>query len=237
MVALELWTSNHAQFFAALGAMVFWHAIIGVGEGVITAGLVAYIAKVRPQLLGSNTLNSGDTNGDQQSTDTNKVSHCGDTDDVLFGSDTRNAPHGGGTEGVLFASSAGDALQGAGTLMQQEQHIHDKLPDANPPTAARNKNSIKSICVVLGIIAVLAAGVSFLASTHPDGLEFVYFESGIGAGIEEDVFVLMAPLSDYLLPGVDNELLATVGAGIIGVILTGVILLCIVTLLKRRASK
>ena len=237
MVALELWTSNHAQFFAALGAMVFWHAIIGVGEGVITAGLVAYIARVRPQMLGSRILNSGNTNDARQRIDAKSVLDCGDTDDVLFGSDTRNAPHGGDTNSALPGSGAGDISQEAGMLTQQSELVYDELPDTSQQVAIRSKNSLKSICVVLGIIAVLAAGVSFLASTHPDGLEFVYFESGIGAGIEEDGFVLMAPLSDYLLPGVDNEILATVGAGIIGVILTGVILLCIGTLLKRRASK
>ncbi|MCL1890742.1 MAG: PDGLE domain-containing protein [Coriobacteriia bacterium] len=156
-VALELWASNNAQFFAALGAMTFWHTIIGVGEGIITAGLIAYVAKVRPQLLGD--------------------------------------------EGALHT-----------------------------------KRSLKSICVVLGALALIAAGLSFLASTSPDGLEFVYFDSGVGAEFEEGAHAAAAPMSDYLLPGVGSELLAGIGAGIVGVVLTGALILGLVVVLKRRAG-
>jgi len=157
-VALELWASNHAHFFAALGAMTFFHALIGIGEGIVTAGLIAYVAKVRPQLL-----------------------------------DDENIPNG--------------------------------------------KRSLKSMSAVLGALAVIAAGFSFLASTHPDGLEFVYFESGIGAEFEEAAYVSMAPLSDYLLPGVGNETLAGIAAGIIGAVLTGALLFGGVVLLKRRRAQ
>ncbi len=46
-----LWLSGRAPLAAALGAMGFWHALIGLGEGAITAGLIGYLLAVRPDLL------------------------------------------------------------------------------------------------------------------------------------------------------------------------------------------
>ena len=157
LVALELWISNRAQFFAALSAMVFWHALIGIAEAFVTAGIIAYIAKVRPQLL-----------------------------------------------------------------------------DSEP---SQGRTSLKSVSVVLGVVALAATGLSFLAVTYPDGLEFVYFDSGIGEQFEGSAYVSMAPLSDYLLPGVGNDVLATIGAGIIGVVLSGAVIFAVATLLSRRSSQ
>lgn len=50
-----LWTSGRAPLVLALLTMGGWHAIIGLGEGVITAGLVSYLLAVRPDLLASGT--------------------------------------------------------------------------------------------------------------------------------------------------------------------------------------
>lgn len=49
--ATLVWTSGAAPLLPVLGAMGFWHAIIGVGEGFVTAGLVAYVLAVRPDLV------------------------------------------------------------------------------------------------------------------------------------------------------------------------------------------
>lgn len=49
--ALELWLSGKANFVIVMGAMGFWHAIIGIAEGVITAGLLGYLLSVRPDLV------------------------------------------------------------------------------------------------------------------------------------------------------------------------------------------
>lgn len=139
---LELWISGRANFAMVMGSMGFWHAIIGIGEGLITAGLVGYLLAVRPDIL-------------------DKVG------------------------------------QGA-------------------------RSSMKSVALVLFVIAVLAASFSFLASSHPDGLEFVYFEKGIGAEFAE--FSLTGeggPLADYAVAGISNEALSGALAGIIGVVLTG----------------
>ncbi|MCE5204012.1 MAG: energy-coupling factor ABC transporter permease [Actinomycetia bacterium] len=49
--ALLLWISGRVPLAAGLAAMGFWHVLIGLGEGAITAGLVTYLASVRPDLL------------------------------------------------------------------------------------------------------------------------------------------------------------------------------------------
>lgn len=141
--ALELWVSGRAPLLAVVSAMGFWHAIIGVGEGLITAGLIAYLARTRPDLL-----------------------------------------------------------------------------DADAPVSAR---SVLPVAVTLGVAAVVAAGLSFLASSHPDGLEYVYFEQGIGRPFAERTLV-HSPMPDYVIPGVANETLAGVLAGAVGVVITGALL-------------
>jgi cobalt/nickel transport system permease protein len=49
--ALMIWASGSALLVPVLGAMSFWHALIGIGEGLVTAGLVAYVFAVRPDLM------------------------------------------------------------------------------------------------------------------------------------------------------------------------------------------
>ena len=131
--ALEIWISGNAQIFVVLGAMGFWHALIGVGEGIITAGLVAYVLQVRPDLL----------------------------------------------------------------------------ERVGCPREARR---FADLAIGFAVFAVVAVGVSFLASASPDGLEFVYFEQGIGAEFEEMALV-SSPLPDYVVPGLSNETLAGILAG------------------------
>lgn len=48
--ALELALSGVVSFSVAAPAMGFWHLFIGVGEGVITAAVAAYIMAQRPEL-------------------------------------------------------------------------------------------------------------------------------------------------------------------------------------------
>lgn len=49
--AVELGLSGTAPLGSALAAMAGIHVLIGVGEGLITGGVVAYVLKVRPDLL------------------------------------------------------------------------------------------------------------------------------------------------------------------------------------------
>lgn len=68
------------------------------------------------------------------------------------------------------------------------------------------------------LVALLTAGVlSLFASTHPDGLERVLEDLGIGAGAPA---LLGAPLPDYQVPAVSAPVLSGSLAGLIGLALT-----------------
>ncbi len=152
---LMLWISGRVPLGAALGAMGFWHAIIGVGEGLITAGLVSYLLSVRPDLLNA--------------------------------------------------------------------------------SAESRKVSMWPVTATLGITALVAAGLSFLASSHPDGLEFIYFEKGLGAKFAEKTLV-NSPMPDYVLPGIGNESLAGILAGVVGLVITGALLYAAVSAVRARRA-
>jgi len=150
--ALMLWLSGRAPLSTVLLAMGGWHAIIGIGEAVITTGIVGYLLAVRPDLL---------------------------TDSA------------GPAEGATSHKTAW----------------------------------------VLGGVAVVAAMLSYLASSRPDGLEFVY--EGLGAALDETLLV-SGIMPDYVIPGVANEVLAGVLAGIVGVIITGTLAYALFSVTRDR---
>lgn len=49
--AAELAVSQVAPFKVVLPAVMFWHIFIGVGEGIITVAVLAYLAERRPHLM------------------------------------------------------------------------------------------------------------------------------------------------------------------------------------------
>jgi cobalt/nickel transport system permease protein len=81
-------------------------------------------------------------------------------------------------------------------------------------------------------IALLLAVLSPLASAHPDGLEWVAEQTGFLDAAQGPAFTI---IPDYLIPGISNETLATVLAGILGVIIVlGAALL--VSRIRKNAS-
>ncbi|MEU6039105.1 PDGLE domain-containing protein [Actinomadura sp. NPDC047616] len=70
--------------------------------------------------------------------------------------------------------------------------------------------------VALLVSLVLAGGVSYYASSQPDGLEKVAADKGFDAG-EKDHALKDSPLGDYGVKGVDNARLSGGLAGVIGV--------------------
>lgn len=83
---------------------------------------------------------------------------------------------------------------------------------------------MKNPLVVTGLVVslVLAGGVSFYASSHPDGLEKVagdvgFLDSAKGSAVEE------SPLAGYGVAGVKNERISGGLAGVIGVASTAAI--------------
>ena len=71
-------------------------------------------------------------------------------------------------------------------------------------------------------IAVLITFFSPFASSEPDGLEKVAENEGFIQKAEDAPYEVIA---DYVLPWVDNEDLATILAGMIGVLIVGAIAL------------
>jgi len=71
--------------------------------------------------------------------------------------------------------------------------------------------------ILIGLaLAVVVALFSPLASPHPDGLERVAEDHGFIEAAQDAPYEL-AP--DYALPGIEDEALSTIGAGILGVLL------------------
>jgi cobalt/nickel transport system permease protein len=84
------------------------------------------------------------------------------------------------------------------------------------------------------IIAIGLAIASPLASSHPDGLEWVAEQNGFLENARGPLFNF---IPDYVFPGISNEALATIVAGIIGTLLVfGVALGIGYTRHKRQAS-
>lgn len=129
---LQLSLSGTSPANLAIPAMAGIHALIGIGEGLITAGALAFLSAARPGLFEPEKTGRAD-------------------------------------RGMLLAG---------------------------------------------GLAAVLLAALSPLASSHPDGLEAVAERLGFHEAAREPLYSL---IPDYLLPGVQNEALATVLAGVIGV--------------------
>lgn len=97
------------------------------------------------------------------------------------------------------------------------------------PRVSRRSFWVSGLVVSLLVAAVL----SFYASSHPDGLEFVAEKSGF---IEqaEDSATSDSPLADYGVEGVGNERLSTGLAGVTGSLVVLGLVGGLALLLRRR---
>lgn len=85
------------------------------------------------------------------------------------------------------------------------------------------------------VIAIVLAVASPLASAHPDGLEWVAEQKGFLDAAQGSVYEIVP---DYVFPGVNNESLATILAGVFGVLLVfGVALAVAYSRRKRQAAR
>jgi hypothetical protein len=82
------------------------------------------------------------------------------------------------------------------------------------------KNPLVAVGLVLSL--VLAGGVSYYASSQPDGLEKVAGDVGFLDSAEESA-VKDSPLAEYGVAGIENERLSGGLAGVIGVASTAAI--------------
>jgi hypothetical protein len=84
------------------------------------------------------------------------------------------------------------------------------------------------------IISLLVAVLSPLASSSPDGLEKVAEDKGFIGLAHNAPFQVIA---DYLFPGIENETLATILAGLLGTLLIFGVVYGIGWLIKSRRSE
>ena len=134
-VAMQLVLSGTSPANLAIPAMAGVHALIGIGEGLITLGALAFLFTTRP--------------------------------DLIQFSETR--PVGG-----------------------------------------------RVVWIMGLLVALVLVILSPVASTRPDGLEWVAMENGF---LDKAQGPLYQIIPDYLYPGASNEILATIVAGILGVVI------------------
>jgi len=151
--ALQLALSGTSPANIAVPAMGGVHALIGIGEGLITVGALALVSAARPDLL--------------------KMGKMG-------------------------------------------------------------RASSRSVVVVGLILAVALAILSPLASSHPDGLEWVAEQKGF---LDKALDAPYNIIPDYVFPGIPNEALATIIAGIVGTIIVFGVALGVARLVGRRAAR
>jgi len=84
----------------------------------------------------------------------------------------------------------------------------------------------------LGIALALAI-LSPLASSHPDGLEWVAEQKGFLDAAQGPLFKI---IPDYVMPGIPNEALATILAGILGTLLVFGVVFGLAYVRKNRKS-
>ena len=149
--AIQLAFSGTSPLGVALPTMAGVHVLIGIGEGLITVGALAFVAAARRDLL---------------------------------------EPAGAATGGVRWA--------------------------------------------VLGLVLALAVTLlAPLASPHPDGLERVAEDQGF---IETAQDAPSEVIPDYVLPGVPNEALATIAAGLVGTLIVAGVAFAVARFRRQSAS-
>ncbi len=82
------------------------------------------------------------------------------------------------------------------------------------------------------LLALGVALISPLASPHPDGLERVAEDEGFLDQAEDAPYKI---ISDYFFPGIENETLATILAGLVGTLLMFGLGYGLAWLLRRRS--
>jgi cobalt/nickel transport system permease protein len=128
--------------------------------------------------------------------------------------------------GIHALIGIGEGLITIGALAFISASRHDLLK-ANEATPIRG-----NLVWVAGLVlAVLLAIASPMASSHPDGLEWVAEQKGFLSSTQSPLYKI---IPDYLFPGVSNTTLATILAGIIGVLIVFVVALAVAMMRRRK---
>jgi len=111
--------------------------------------------------------------------------------------------------GVHMLIGIGEGLITVGALSL----LHATRPDILGVGEAKPAGA--GVWVAGMLIALVLAIASPLASTYPDGLEYVAEQHGFLETAQEPTFNI---IPDYIVPGIANEALATILAGVIGLL-------------------
>ncbi len=88
---------------------------------------------------------------------------------------------------------------------------------------------------VIGLLLALGVALlSPLASPHPDGLERVAEDEGFIDQAQDAPYQI---IPDYAFPGIENEALATIVAGLVGTILLFAAAYALAWLLRRKPDR
>lgn len=94
---------------------------------------------------------------------------------------------------------------------------------------------MKPVYKVLLVALLVAAVISPLASSSPDGLERVATDLGfIHRG--EGNNIINSPVPDYLFPGIQNQAVATAAAGVAGTLATFGIVCGLARLVRKKEA-
>ena len=108
-------------------------------------------------------------------------------------------------EGLITAAALGFVFAARKDLLQ--------VGEAKPASS-------KGVLAVGGVMALALAVLSPLASSNPDGLEWVAEQNGF---LEMAQGALYSIIPDYVMPGVSDPALATIAAGILGTLIVFVV--------------
>lgn len=96
--------------------------------------------------------------------------------------------------------------------------------------------STRRFVIVFALVTLAVAGVlSFYASGHPDGLEFVAQSNGF-LDTAKDSATAGSPLADYGVAGVRDARLSGGFAGVIGVLVTLLLASALAGVVRRRTG-
>ena len=131
--------------------------------------------------------------------------------------------------GVHAVIGLGEALITVGALAFIQQTRPD-LVDPEAPGPARGSSWIAAGLAVALVVTLLSP----LASASPDGLERVAEDQGFLETARDAPYEI---IPDYLIPAIDNEAVATIAAGVIGVAVVATVGYGTAVLRKRRDSR
>ena len=130
--------------------------------------------------------------------------------------------------GVHIVIGLGEALITIGALAFLYASRRDLLQSAESTSKGN-----QTIWIGGMVIAVILAVISPLASSNPDGLEWVAEKYGFLESARQPLFNI---IPDYSFPGISNGSLATIVAGVIGLLIVMIVTLVVAYLRRGKDS-